>query len=143
VRVKDLRARYLATERLTLGLTAAFSIIALLLCAIGLYGVLAQFVAQRTREIGIRMALGADRGRLRRGVVVQRLRLALAGIAAGAVLSAIASKLAEAFLPMVERPDPAAVGLDALILLAVAALAGWIPARRASAVDPASALRAD
>ncbi|MEX2272241.1 MAG: ADOP family duplicated permease [Vicinamibacterales bacterium] len=142
-RVADLQARYLAPERLTLGLTAAFSTIALMLCAIGLYGVLAQVVSQRSREIGIRMALGADRGRLRRGVVMHGMRLAVAGVLAGTLAAVLAARAAASMVPMIDRPGPWILGADALILIFVAVLAAWVPARRASAVDPAAALRAD
>jgi putative ABC transport system permease protein len=142
-RVSDLQARYLAVERMTLGLTAAFSAVALILCAIGLYAVLAQFVSQRTREIGIRMALGADRARLRRAIVWQGLRLAVIGILAGACAAVFGSTLASKAIPSITESNPAGLAGNAIVLLAVAMLAAWIPARRASAVDPSSALRAE
>jgi predicted permease len=141
--VDDLHARFLVTERLTLGLTSAFAAMAVALCAIGLYGVLAQVVSQRTREIGIRMALGADRRALRRSVVFHGLRLATMGVAAGALTAGVASRAAAAVIPSLDRPDALVIAADAALLLLIAALAAWIPARRASAVDPMLALRAE
>ncbi len=141
--IADLRARYLATERLTLALAGVFSLIALGLVAIGLYGVLAQFVAQRTREIGIRMALGADRARLRRAVVFAGLRLAAIGTVAGGLAVWFGWRFAASFAPQLDPPGAATVVINAAVLLAVAGVAAWIPARRASAVDPTVALRAE
>jgi len=143
VLVRDIRAKFLATERLTFALTAAFALVALALSAIGLYGVLAQLVAQQGREIGIRMALGADRGRLRRSVVFSGLRIAAAGVVAGVVLTAVAARLVARVVPGVDPPAVWAVAIESLLLLAVAGLAAWVPARRASAIDPLSALRSE
>jgi len=141
--VRDLRARFLATERLTMWLTSAFSSVALLLCAIGLYGVLSQLVEQRVREIGIRIALGADQGRIRAGIVWAGLRVALAGVAVGAVASAGVAKAAAAVIPGLASPSVAVALSQAAVLLAVALVAAWFPARRASSVDPIVALRND
>lgn len=141
--IADLRARFLATERLMLALAAVFSVMALVLVAIGLYGVLAQFVAQRTREIGIRMALGADRARLRRGIVFSGLRMAIGGAVVGMAIVGLGWRAAAGLLPGLDAPNVATLTGDALILLAVAGLAAWIPARRASSVDPTVALRAE
>jgi predicted lysophospholipase L1 biosynthesis ABC-type transport system permease subunit len=141
--VRDLRARFMATQRLTLALTAAFAGITLVLCAIGVYGALSQVVAQQTREIGIRMALGAQRGRLRRSFVLSGLRPAIGGVVLGLVVSGLASRLIARFVPALDAPSLGAVAADALILLGVAFLAAWFPARRASAVNPISALRAE
>lgn len=142
-RVKDLRARFLATERLTLAMTAIFGGLALALSAIGLFGVLSQLVAQRTREIGIRMALGANRGRLRASVVGTGLRLAGAGVVVGAAASALAWRGLTHVVPTLAAASWTSLGLDAIVLLAVAALAAWVPARRASSIDPMHALRTE
>jgi len=103
----------------------------------------AQLVAQQGREIGIRMALGADRGRLRRSVVFSGLRIAAAGVVAGVVLTAVAARLVARVVPGVDPPAVWAVAIESLLLLAVAGLAAWVPARRASAIDPLSALRSE
>jgi putative ABC transport system permease protein len=141
--IRDVRARYLATERITLGLTTAFSLMALLLSAIGLYGVLSQLVSQRTREIGIRMALGADRAHMRRDIVLAGLRVTTAGIVVGTIAAIGASSAIAALVPTMKAVPLATVAPQAAVLLAVSILAAWVPARRASAVDPAITLRAD
>jgi putative ABC transport system permease protein len=143
IRLADLSAQYLATERLIAGMTGVFSGMALALCAIGLFGVLAQLVAQRTREIGIRMALGADRARLQRSVVGTGLKVAAAGVVIGLVLVAGLSQTLTTLTPSIDRPPMVAVGLDVAVLLVVALGAAWIPARRASRVDPIVALRVE
>ena len=141
LRLADVRARFLANQRLTLAISSAFGLAALVLCAIGLYGVLAQAVAQRTRELGIRLALGAHPGRLRRGVVVSGARLAIGGVLIGALGSGVAARLIARFVPALDAPSPAAIAIDAMVLLAIAVLAAWVPARRASTIDPLVALR--
>jgi putative ABC transport system permease protein len=141
--VREIRAKFLATERLTFALTAAFALVALALSAIGLYGVLSQLVAQQGRELGIRMALGADRGRLRRTVVFSGLRIAAAGVLAGAFVTAVAARLVGQVVPGLDPPAIWAVAVEALLLLAIAMLAAWVPARRASAIDPLVALRSE
>jgi putative ABC transport system permease protein len=141
--IRHLRARFLADQRLTLALTSAFAAVALALAAIGLYGVQSQTVAQRTRDIGIRMALGADRQRLRVSILVAGMRLALGGAAVGALASSLATRAIAQFVPTLSTPSPRTVAIDAALLLAVAMLATWMPARRASAVDPLVALRAE
>ena len=141
--VSHVRAQFLVDQRLTLALTSAFAIIALALSAIGLYGVLSQIVVQRTREIGIRMALGADGRRLRLGIMVTGMRLALGGAAVGALASGLATRAIARFVPALSPPSLRTVAMDAALLLAVAVLATWMPARRASGVDPLIALRAE
>jgi putative ABC transport system permease protein len=140
---RELLARYLAAERLTLWLSSGFALLGLTLCAIGLYGALSQLVAQRTREIGIRMALGANRGALRRHIVWQSLRIAILGVTVGVVASGVAARVIAHFVPALDPPTAAAIAVNAVVLLLVAALAAWAPARRASAVDPLHALRID
>jgi predicted permease len=121
-----------------LGVLGAISI---LLAGVGLYGVMAYSVNQRTREIGIRMALGADREGVLRMVLRRGLMLALSGIAAGLVLAMAASPQIAPLLYGVTPADPVSIGGAAVFLLAVAALASLIPALRATRVDPMVALR--
>jgi predicted permease len=137
----DVASRFLASHRLAMTLMGAFALMTLVLAAVGLYGVLAQFVAQRTRELGIRMALGADPGRLRRGVVWLGLRLAVAGAVIGAFATGIAARLIAAFVPSLDPLTWTAIALDAGVLLTVALLAAWMPARRAAGVDVVTVLR--
>jgi hypothetical protein len=140
---RELIGRYLAAERLTLWLSSGFASLALILCAIGLYGALSQSVAERTREIGIRMALGANPRGLRGRIVWQSLRVTIAGVIAGSLASGVAVRAITHFVPALDPPSTVAVGLNGGMLLAVAMLAAWLPAQRASAVDPLVALRAD
>jgi hypothetical protein len=143
MRISDLRASFLATERVTVALTAAFGSLSLVLAAVGLYGLLAQIVAQRRREIGIRMALGADRGRLMRGVVGASLGYAALGCLLGGAALAAGLKTMTALVPSFELPTPGVLLVNVLVLLLAAALAAWPPARRASRVDPLVALRSE
>jgi predicted permease len=123
---------------LLLGLAAAMAI---LLSAVGLYGVIAYVVAQRRSEIGIRMALGARVGQLSRWVVGQSLALAAAGVAIGAALALLSARLVESYLFQVDPIDPVVLGVAVVTLLGVACLAALAPARRAARVDPVEALR--
>jgi putative ABC transport system permease protein len=117
--------------------------IALLLAAIGIYGLMTYSVVQRTQELGIRMALGADRDAIRKLVVWQGMRLALFGIVAGIAASFGLTRLLSTFLFGVKASDPAVFVLAPLILGAVTLVAVWLPAARASKVDPIEALRAE
>jgi len=134
-----------STARLsfTLTLMAAAAVITLLLGAIGLYGVMAYMVALRTREFGVRVALGADPKRIANLVVARGLALTACGVALGFVLYAIAAPFLQAFLYGVTVTDPATLAAATLVLVATASLASWLPARRAARVDPAEALRAE
>jgi predicted permease len=123
-----------------LGLTGA---LALLLAAVGLYGVLSYLVTLRTHEIGIRMALGARREDVVRLVVGRALRLASSGLAIGLVLAALVTRFAAFLLYGTSPLDPVTFGSVAVLLLGVALLAAWNPARRAAAVEPVVALRED
>ncbi|HEY7529434.1 MAG TPA: ABC transporter permease [Gemmatimonadota bacterium] len=127
--------------RLEAGLLAAFAAVALALAALGIYGVIAQVVSERRREIGIRVALGAVRSDVVRLVVGQGLRLAAMGVALGAAAALAATRVLRAVLYGVEPGDPLTVAAVAAAALAAAALASWLPARRAAAVAPAEALR--
>jgi predicted permease len=133
----------LSVERIFAILTGAFAALALVLAAIGLYAALAFSVARRTREIGVRMALGATASRIRRSVMRDALAQTLAGIAAGAAASVASARLLRSQLFGLGALDPAVLAVSVAVLLAAAALAAWLPARRASSVDPMTALRQD
>ena len=128
-------------DRMLSLLSLAFAGLATLLAATGLYGVLACAVAQRTREIGLRMALGADGARLRAMVLGQVGRMTLAGGALGLVAAFGIARVAQSMLYEVEGLPPAVVAAAALSLAAVALGAGLVPAHRAASVDPMEALR--
>ncbi len=128
---------------LVLALITTAAVITLLLGTIGLYGVMAYMVALRTREFGVRVALGADPKRIARLVARHGLTLTAAGIAAGFFLYALAAPALRAFLFEVTVTDPVTLMGATLVLLATAAFASWLPARRAARIDPAQALRAE
>jgi predicted permease len=117
--------------------------VGLVLAALGLYGTMAGATARRTREIGLRLALGAERGQVLRGIVGEGTRLALAGVAVGLCLSALAMPLAASWLFGVSPLDGTTYAAMAAGLLLVAGVASYVPARRAAAVDPLVALRTD
>ncbi|MDT8369892.1 MAG: ADOP family duplicated permease [Longimicrobiales bacterium] len=129
--------------RFLLTLMAALAAVALALASVGLYGVLSYSVGQREREMGIRMALGAERGRIRRMVLLDGLGVTILGIALGVGGAWLASDLVTSLLYEISPRDPLALGGSAILFLAVAALASWIPARRATGVDPAEVLRSE
>jgi predicted permease len=131
----------LGPQRIASSLLEIFSSLALFLAAIGLYGVISYSTAQRTQEIGIRMALGAQRRQVWGMVIGQGLRLALAGALAGAVAASVLAQLLRNQLFEVSAFDPSTFALTCLILLVVALAACYIPARRATKVDPIVALR--
>jgi ABC-type antimicrobial peptide transport system permease subunit len=125
---------------LTLGVVSA---LALLLGAVGLYGVLSYVVAERTREIGVRMALGATAGAVRRQVVSQGTKVVLVGVVVGVVVAIAATRLLGALLFDVQAVDPVVFVAMSLAMLGVGMLASYVPARRASGVDPIEALRGE
>ncbi len=130
-------------QRLNMILLGIFGALALTLAVVGIYGVMAFTVMQRTREIGIRMALGARRVDVIKSVVGQGMALAVIGIGIGLVGAFLVTRLMETLLFNVEPTDPATFGGIALLLLGVAFLACCVPARRATKVDPVVALRTD
>jgi predicted permease len=131
----------LAQERLVADLAAAFGALALILAAVGLYGILAYAVSRRTREIGIRMALGATRADVLRMALKESAWLVSAGIAVGAPMALTGTRLISSTLFDIGAVDPVATLVAASLLVGVAAVASFIPARRASRVDPMAALR--
>jgi putative ABC transport system permease protein len=139
--VEAAMAEALATRRFVMTLLAAFAVLAVALAAIGIYGVLAYLVGQRTRELGIRMALGADRRDVVGMVLRQSLRHVLPGVALGAAGSLALTRLLRSQLFGVRPTDPATFLAVTVLLVAVALLASWVPARRAARVDPMEALR--
>jgi putative ABC transport system permease protein len=141
VSMESLIGDSLVPQRTTSITLALFASVALLLACIGLYGVLAYSVSQRTHEIGVRMALGANRGEVLRLVLKQGMTLALAGLAVGMAAAFGLTRLLENMLFDVAPHDPATFGAVSLLLTVVAALACAIPACHAAAVDPMVALR--
>lgn len=132
-----------ATRRISLAALSLFAVFALLLAAVGVYGVVAQAASRRTREIGVRMALGAERGQVRRLVVRQAMLPVVIGAAAGVGAAFGLGRLLTGLLFDVSGGGPTAFGGAVLIMLAAALLAAWIPARRASRLDPVRALRTE
>ena len=128
-------------DRMISMLTVAFAALATLLAAVGLYGVLAYSVAQRTREIGVRMALGADAGRVRRMVLRQVGVMTIIGGLVGIGAAIGLGKLAQSLLYQLQSHDPTVIAVSVLSLIIVALGAGYIPAVRASRIDPMAALR--
>lgn len=133
----------LAPTRFAMALLTAFAVVALLLSAVGLYGVVAYGVAQRTREIGVRVALGAAPGAIVARVVGGGLRLAVTGVATGAVMAVATSRVLGSMLHGVSPADPLTFAGIALLVVAIALVASYVPARRALRIDPAEALRAE
>jgi ABC-type antimicrobial peptide transport system permease subunit len=122
-------------------LVGIFAGLGLLLASLGIYGVIAYSVTQRTQEIGIRMALGASRGRVQRGVMAKTLWLVLAGMVVGTLGSFAASRAIASLLFGTQPTDLVTYAGMVLVLMVVALVAGYLPARRASRIDPMIALR--
>jgi ABC-type antimicrobial peptide transport system permease subunit len=142
--IKTMRAQIdqgLVQERLVATLSSFFGILALLLSAIGLYGTLSYAVTRRTSEIGIRMALGARKGDVLWLVLREATVLVLCGAVSGLIAATAMNRLISSMLFGLTPSDPIALFLATSALLAVALLAAWLPARRASKVDPLVALR--
>jgi hypothetical protein len=130
----------LSFTMLTLGVVAS---LALLLGAIGLYGVLSYVVAERTREIGLRMALGATAGAVRRMVVSQGARVVIWGVVIGIAAAFASTRLLGSLLYGVNAVDPIVFAAMALVMIGIGVLASYMPARRASSVNPIESLRSD
>jgi putative ABC transport system permease protein len=130
-----------AQRRFSMLLLGLFALIALFLAAVGLYGVVSYTVSQRTQEIGVRMAIGAQRGDVLRMIVGGGMKLTLVGIAMGLAGALALARLVATMLFDVTPFDPTSYAATAIVLLAVASLACYIPARRAMRVDPITALR--
>jgi putative ABC transport system permease protein len=141
--LSELTAIGLVPQRIAATVAGSLGIVGLLLCAVGIYGVTSYSVAQRTREIGIRIALGADRRSVLRLVLRQGLVLAATGTAIGVVIAGAGSTLLESLLYGVRGLDPLTLGSACALFAAVTLAASYIPARRATKVDPLVALRAE
>jgi predicted permease len=141
--IPQLRDQALVQERLLAELSSFFGLLALLLACIGLYGVMSYDVARRTQEIGVRMALGAEAMDVVRLVMGETLSLVVIGLAAGLIAALATTRLIASLLYGLTPYDPLTIGLASLLLLTVAALAGYLPARRAARVDPMVALRTE
>lgn len=139
--MEQIVATSLAQRRMTMSLLGIFAALAVMLAAIGIYGVMAYSVAQRTHELGVRLALGAQAGAVIRMILGCGMKLTLSGVALGIGGALALTRLLKGLLFDVSATDPLTFGLVALLLLVVALAACWIPARRAAKVDPLAALR--
>jgi ABC-type antimicrobial peptide transport system permease subunit len=140
--MEEVVSRSTARSDFNMILLTTFAAAALVLAAIGIYGLMAYSVQQRTQEIGIRIALGAEAQQVRRMVVVQGMRLAIIGVAVGLAAAWGLTRLMASVLYQVQARDPAVFIVMPLVLTIVSLIAVWLPARRASTVSPLTALRA-
>jgi ABC-type antimicrobial peptide transport system permease subunit len=141
--MEEVVTRSTARERFNMTLLTIFGCAALLLAAIGIYGLMAYAVQQRTQELGIRMALGAAPVQVRNTIVMQGMRLALAGVVAGEAAAFGLTRFLANFLFGVKTWDPLVFTTAPVVLTAVALLAVWLPALRATRIDPVAALRCE
>jgi predicted permease len=141
--VEEAMRKSIARPRFTMLLLMIFTVVAVGLAAIGLYGVLAYTVAERTREIGIRMALGASRRTVAKSVLSQGLVLAIIGAVIGLLAARAGSRLIGSMLYGIQQTDPVAFGAGAVLLMIIALVACMVPMRRALSVDPLIAMRAE
>jgi ABC-type antimicrobial peptide transport system permease subunit len=139
--VAEIKDQSVAPRRLNAALISSFSILALIIAAVGIAGVLAFSVSARTNEIGIRMSLGADRGRVQRMVLMEGGVLLGVGLALGVLGAVLASRLIRGFLFGVTPNDPVTLAGVALMMIVVGVGACWLPALRAARIDPAVAIR--
>jgi putative ABC transport system permease protein len=139
--MQDVVARSIATQRLAMMLLSVFSVLALVLSAIGIYGVISYLAGQRTHEIGVRMALGATSTDVLRLVLGEGMRITLVGVGIGIVAALGLTRLITKMIFGVGATDPITFASVAILLTGVALLACYIPARRAMRVDPIIALR--
>jgi len=133
----------LSQERMLAKLAGFFAVLALVLACVGLYGVLSYSIARRTREIGVRMALGAGRGDVLGMVLRESLMLAISGVMVGVAAALAVTRYTSSMLWGLTPHDPTTIVGAATLLLAVTLLAAYVPARRAARVDPMAALRAE
>jgi hypothetical protein len=143
VTFQDLFDRAVSPRRVLVLLLAGFAGFALILASLGIYAVISYSVSQRVQEIGIRMALGASAGDVQKRVLLRTLGLAAAGLASGMIVSRVLTNAIGSMLFGVTPGDPATYLAMGALLIAVAALAGYIPAWRASRIDPMAALRSN
>jgi putative ABC transport system permease protein len=141
--MEELVARDLAAHRFTLTLLGVFALVATLLAVVGLFGIVSWAVSQRTREIGVRLALGAEPRRIVSAVLRRGLLVAGAGTAGGVLASTAANRLLAGYLYEVAPTDPRVVLIVVGVFMATATLAAYLPARRAAAVDPVATLRSE
>jgi predicted permease len=141
--VQQLVDKAVSPRRFVVLLLGGFALFALILASLGIYGVISYSVSQRTQEIGIRMALGASAGSLQARIILQTLGLAAAGMTLGAAASWIMARALSGMLFETTASDPVTFVGMLLVLAAVSAVAGYLPARRASRIDPSVALRAN
>ena len=139
--LEEIRDETIAPQRLNATLIGLFAGLALVIATVGVAGVLAFSVSQRTNELGIRVALGAQRGEIQRMILGEGAAMAVVGLVIGGVAAIPLSQFLKGLLFGVEPADPATIAVSAGLLVAVALVAAWVPARRATAVDPITALR--
>src|SRR5215813_9139040 len=139
--MEQIVAQSVAARRFSMHLLTVFAVVALALASLGIYGLMSYAVAQRTREIGVRMALGAQVSDVLKLVIGQGVKLALTGVALGLVAAVALTRLMKTLLFGISATDPVTFAVIALLLTLVALLASWIPARRAIKLDPMIALR--
>jgi ABC-type antimicrobial peptide transport system permease subunit len=142
-RMDELAVLPIAKQRMVMTLLLSFAMLALVLSGLGIYSVLSYSVAQRTREIGVRVALGAERGRVLWLVVGDGVRLTFLGITVGSAAALALTRLMTSLLYHVRATDPLTFGTVTVVLATIALLACYIPARRAMNVDPIVALRCE
>ena len=140
---EEILSRSIARTGFVMQLTAGFAGLSLALALVGIYGVLAYTVAQRMREFGVRVALGARRSQVAALVMREGLTLALAGVTIGVVAAMGVMRIISSLLYKVTPADPDVLGSIAVVVLLAVAVSCWVPARRASNVDPADALRCE
>ena len=141
--IQELVDKSVSPRRLIVLMLGGFAVFALVLASLGIYALISYSVSQRTQEIGIRMALGASAGDVQSRIVMQTLRLAAIGMVLGVIASAALARSASGLLFGVTAGDPVTFAVMLIVLLTVALLAGYVPARRASRIDPLVALRAE
>src|SRR5262247_1999970 len=141
--MKDVVDESLTQERFIAHIASAFSLFALLLASVGLYGVMSYAVTRRTNEIGVRMALGARGADVVRMVMKETMLLVAIGMAVGLVAALATTRMISSLLFGLSPDDPVTIAAAALLMTIVAAFAGYLPARRAARVDPMTALRCE